>query len=76
MLDEVKAFLDSGNNSGRDLEEAAKRLKVSRSTMYQARKILKDAPGDLLEDVRQGRISIKAAHSRVDKKQALEIEQA
>ena len=49
------------------VESIVERLNVSRATVYQARKILKCASEALIEDVMQGRISIKSAYKRLGK---------
>ena len=58
------------------VENIGKNLNVSRATVYQALRILKCAPPSLLEDVMQGRLSIKAAYKRLDGKKDTESEGA
>ena len=71
VLEAVKALpvRKGREGSGREAEAAAKRLNVSRSTIYQARRILKSGSLELLEAVMQGRVSIKAAYKLLDKGQ-------
>jgi type IV secretion system protein VirB4 len=74
ILDAVRDFPESKNRNGagRAAGAVAGRFGVSQATVYQARKILKLAPPALLEDVRSGRVSIKAAYGLLTKEKILE----
>ena len=79
VLDALKVFAQrkGKSGSGREVEIIARQLNVSRATVYQARKILKDAPADLLGAVMAGRVSIKAAYRQLEQaQQEAQAEQA
>jgi hypothetical protein len=52
---------------GRSARQVAQKFTISRATVYQARKILDTATPDIIEEVRRGRLSIKAAYRCLDK---------
>jgi type IV secretion system protein VirB4 len=53
------------NGAGGAAKAIAGRFGVSPATVYQARRVLRCAPPDLLESVRAGSVSIKAAYGRL-----------
>jgi ParB-like chromosome segregation protein Spo0J len=61
---------------GRIAEEIAKTLKVSPSTIYQARKIVKEAPLEDIEAIKNGDASINAVYDKLAKKNNPEGKQA
>jgi len=76
VLDELSAFhkRNGRDGTGREMEACAKRLGVSRATLYQAKRILKDASDDVIQAVKRGNVSIKTAYTRLDTDVAKEVE--
>jgi uncharacterized protein (DUF4213/DUF364 family) len=66
ILDAAKIIPDkkAKNGAGRAAEVSAKRLGTSASTMYQARAALKNASEKDLQDIRDGRASIKKIYNK------------
>ncbi|GAB6391576.1 MAG: ParB family transcriptional regulator [Treponematales bacterium] len=62
-----KAKGQTEEDSGHSAEQMAEKLGVSRSTLYQARKVLREASEEDLEAVKAGKKSIKAAYTAVKK---------
>jgi len=55
------------NGDGRKAEWIAKQYKISMSTVYQAQKVLRDAPPGILRKVRSGEMPFKTAYKLVKK---------
>jgi len=53
------------NGDGRKVKCITDRYKICLSTVYQAQKLLRDAPFDILEKVRNGDMQIKTAYKLV-----------
>jgi type IV secretion system protein VirB4 len=60
------------DGKGRAAQELAERLGVSGTFVFQARRLLKDAGPELLDEVKEGRISITTAYRRLKKEKAPE----
>ena len=58
------------DGKGRAAEQLAKRLGVCPATVYQARKIMMEAPEEELKAVQRGEKSIKAVYNKIKKKAA------
>jgi type IV secretion system protein VirB4 len=70
LLDAVKDIPErkKKDGSGRAAAHIAERFAVSQATVYQARRLIKNGGPELIEAVRDGRISIKAAWRRLTRK--------
>jgi ParB family chromosome partitioning protein len=53
------------NGTGRAAEHLANRLRISQTTVYQAKAIVKEAPKEILESVQSGKMSIKAGYKAI-----------
>jgi type IV secretion system protein VirB4 len=62
------------DGSGRAAAIVAGRLGVSQATVYLARKIIREGPEELVEEVRRGEISIRAAVKKLEKEKEKEKE--
>jgi len=63
------------NGDGRKAEWIARQFKISASTVYQAQKILRDAPYNILQMVRSGKMPFKTAYKIIKKREAKNIYQ-
>jgi ParB family chromosome partitioning protein len=57
----------SRDGKGRAAEQLAERLGVSAATIYQAKKILAEAPEELIEEVRSGKKPINTGYNEIAK---------
>jgi len=64
----------SKNGDGRAAEVLAKRLGISATTMYQASAVLKNAPEEDIQAIRDGKESIKKVYNKNKNKQPQEVE--
>ena len=78
FLEAVSSLPDhkSNDGSGRAASDVAKRFGVSVSTVYKARAVLKHGGDELLDALRLGDVSLKAAYKRVLKERGTRLEQA
>ena len=78
FLEAVASLPDrkSSGGSGRAASDVAKRFGVSVSTVYKARAVLKHGGDELLDALRLGDVSLKAAYKRVLKERGTRLEQA
>jgi len=76
LLDAVSSLPDRKKNdgSGRAASVIAARFRLSLSTVYQVRKILKTGSPELVDSLRLGKISFKRAYKKLLKEQKLEQE--
>ena len=63
------------NGDGRKATEIARQFQISVSTVYQARKILKKCPDNIIKDVRSGKMAIKTAYKLITSKKPNEKSQ-
>jgi type IV secretion system protein VirB4 len=71
LLDAARALPDRrgrGDGSGRAAAKIAKEFSVSPATVYQARALLRSDDGDLIDAVREGRLSLYAAFKKTREK--------
>jgi len=83
--DKVSSFLDAvaslpehkgAPGSGRAAQAVAELYKVNTSTVYQARKVLKNGQPEIIEALRRGEISVRTAYKNLKKELKEELEQA
>jgi len=76
FLDAVKSLSEgkSGDGEGYTADKIAKHYNVSRSTVYLAKKVLKEGSQELIDELRKGEISVKTAHKRLNN-QTLTLDQ-
>jgi hypothetical protein len=61
------------DGSGRAAAAVAEMFAVSQATVYQARRLLKNGSPELVEAVRDGTISIKAAYRKLPREKEPEL---
>jgi len=67
LLNEIEKlpFGKYKNGDGRKIQRITNQYKICLSTVYQAQKLLRDAPNEILQKVRSGEMQIKTAYKLV-----------